>query len=40
MTDAEFDRLAEQMKPLLDPDLVIFVEHQGETVGLGLRFPT
>ena len=39
MTDAEFDRLAEQMKPLLDPDLVIFVEHQGETVGFGLTVP-
>jgi GNAT superfamily N-acetyltransferase len=39
MTDAEFGRMAEQMKPLLDPDLVILVEHQGEAVGFGLTVP-
>ena len=39
MTDAEFDRLADQMKPLLDPDLVILVEHEGEAVGFGLTVP-
>ena len=39
MTDAEFGRMAEQMKPLLDPDLVIIVEHEGEPVGFGLTLP-
>ena len=39
MTDAEFERMAEQMKPLLDPELVIVVECEGEPVGFGLTLP-
>jgi GNAT superfamily N-acetyltransferase len=39
MTDAEFERLAEQLKPLIDPDLVIVVECEGEPVGFGLTLP-
>jgi GNAT superfamily N-acetyltransferase len=39
MTDAEFERMAEQMKPLLDPRLVIVVECEGEPVGFGLTLP-
>jgi len=39
MTDAEFDRLAEQLKPMLDPDLIIIVERGGEPVGFGLTLP-
>ncbi|HEX9680025.1 MAG TPA: GNAT family N-acetyltransferase [Anaerolineales bacterium] len=39
MTDAEIDRLAEQLRPFVDPDLAIFVEHEGEVVGFGLALP-
>jgi GNAT superfamily N-acetyltransferase len=39
MTDEEFDRMAEQLKPLIDPDLVIVVECEGEPVGFGLTLP-
>jgi len=39
MTDAEFDRLAEELKPLLDPEVVILVEQEGETIGFGLSLP-
>ena len=39
MTDAEIDRLAQQLKPLLDPDVVIMVEHEGEVVGVSLSLP-
>jgi GNAT superfamily N-acetyltransferase len=39
MTDAEFDRLAEQMRQLIDPDLVVVVEHDGQVVGFGLTLP-
>jgi GNAT superfamily N-acetyltransferase len=39
MTEPEFDRLGEQMKPFLDPDLVVVVEHEGEAVGFGLTVP-
>jgi GNAT superfamily N-acetyltransferase len=39
MTSPEFDRLAEQLKPLIDPELVIVVECEGEPVGFGLTLP-
>ena len=39
MTDPEFDRLGEQMKSIIDPDLVTIVEHEGEMVGFGLTLP-
>lgn len=39
MTPAEFDKLAESLKPILDPDLVIVVEHDGVPVGFGLSLP-
>lgn len=39
MTDPEFDRLGEQMKGILDPDLVTIVEQDGEIVGFGLTLP-
>lgn len=39
MTDAEIDRLAEQLRQFVDPDLVLFVEHEGEVVGFGLSLP-
>ena len=39
MTDAEFDRMGEQMKSIIDPDLVTIVEMEGEMVGFGLTLP-
>jgi GNAT superfamily N-acetyltransferase len=39
MTDAEFDRLGEQMKSILDPELVAIVELDGELVGFGITLP-
>jgi GNAT superfamily N-acetyltransferase len=39
MTDLEFDRMGEQMKSILDPDLVTVVEKDGEMVGFGLTVP-
>lgn len=39
MTDPEIDRLAEQLKPILDPDVVIMVEHEGEVIGVSLPLP-
>ncbi len=39
MTEHEFDHLAEQLKPILDPDLVLVAEHEGEPIGFGLSLP-
>jgi GNAT superfamily N-acetyltransferase len=39
MTEAEMDKLAEQLKPFVDPDLALFVEHEGQIVGFGLGLP-
>lgn len=39
MTDAEIERMAEGMKPILDPNIVFLVEKDGETVGFSLSLP-
>jgi len=39
MTDAEIDHLAAQFKPVVVPDLVPFVEKDGEVIGFGLALP-
>ncbi len=39
MTDAELDALAEDFKPIVIDDLVIFAEIDGETVGFALVVP-
>jgi GNAT superfamily N-acetyltransferase len=39
MTDAEIDHLAAQFKPVIVPDLVPFVERDGEVIGFGLALP-
>ncbi len=36
MTDAEFDKLARDLKPILDPDVVFIAEKDGRTVGFSL----
>ncbi|MBS1904280.1 MAG: hypothetical protein JSS75_11295 [Bacteroidetes bacterium] len=39
MSDAEFDFLAGDLKQIYDPDLVLFAEHEGETIGFALSLP-
>ncbi len=39
MTDPEFERLAEQLRPILDPDLAVISECDGEVAGFGLSLP-
>jgi GNAT superfamily N-acetyltransferase len=38
-TDAEIEKLAENLKPILDPALSVIVEKDGEPVGFGLCLP-
>jgi GNAT superfamily N-acetyltransferase len=39
MTDAEFDYLAANLKPLLEPNLVFIAEANGEPIGISLALP-
>jgi len=39
LTDEEIDHLAADLKPLVDPDLVLFLEIEGNTVGFALVMP-
>ncbi len=39
MTDREMEHLGQELKMVLDPDLVYFAEMHGETVGLSLGVP-
>jgi GNAT superfamily N-acetyltransferase len=39
MTDAEVDHMAKQLKPIVDPDLALIGEHDGEPVGFALALP-
>lgn len=39
MTDREIDHLARQLKPVVVPDLVVFVERDGETIGFAAALP-
>ncbi|HLB64846.1 MAG TPA: GNAT family N-acetyltransferase [Anaerolineales bacterium] len=39
MTDPEFDHLGKQLKAIIDPELVVIVEADGEMVGFGLTLP-
>jgi GNAT superfamily N-acetyltransferase len=36
MTDPEIDQLAKSLKAIIDPDLVLFVEYEGEVIGASL----
>jgi GNAT superfamily N-acetyltransferase len=38
-TEAEFDHLAKDLKQLIDPDIALFLEIEGEVVGLALALP-
>ncbi len=39
MTPSESSLLAEQLKPLVDPDLALMIEREGKAVGFGLALP-
>jgi GNAT superfamily N-acetyltransferase len=39
MTDAEFDHLAREFRPVVDPDLCLIAEVRGEPVGFSLALP-
>jgi len=39
MTDAEFEHMAADMKPILDPDLVLLAFVNGQMAGFSLTFP-
>ena len=39
MTDAEFDALAKDLKPVVAPELVIIAEYKGEPIGFALSLP-
>jgi GNAT superfamily N-acetyltransferase len=38
-TDAEFDYLANDLKMIMEPELALFLEYKGETVGLSITIP-
>lgn len=39
MTDAEIDHLAAQLKPVVVPDVIVFAEKDGETIGFAAALP-
>ncbi|MBI4547060.1 MAG: GNAT family N-acetyltransferase [Ignavibacteriae bacterium] len=39
MTDEEFDALAKDLKPVVDPNLVIIAEYKGKPIGFALSLP-
>jgi hypothetical protein len=39
MSDAEIDHLAKQLKPVVVPDLVVFVEQEGRVIGFAAALP-
>ncbi len=39
MTDPEFDQLADELRSIIDPDLVFIAEKDGNTVGFSLTLP-
>ena len=39
MTDGEIDALAEDLKPVIVPELVLFAESKGKTIGFALALP-
>ncbi len=39
LTEAEFDKLANDLKLLIDPDIALFLEISGEVVGIAIALP-
>jgi GNAT superfamily N-acetyltransferase len=39
MTDAEIDVLAAGLKPVVEPDLIVFAEKDGKPIGVGITVP-
>ena len=39
MTEAEFEHMAKQLKPIIDPELIVIAESQGQPVGFAIQLP-
>ncbi len=39
MTEAEIDHMAKELKPIVVPDLIVFVEHEGQLIGFAVAIP-
>jgi GNAT superfamily N-acetyltransferase len=39
MTDAEIDHLAKEFRPVVEPELVLFAEREGQPIGFALALP-
>ncbi|HET9135529.1 MAG TPA: GNAT family N-acetyltransferase [Candidatus Kapabacteria bacterium] len=39
LTDEEFDFVAKDLKPIYDPNMILFAEKNGETIGFALSLP-
>ena len=39
MTEAEIDHMAKELKPIVVPDLIVFVEHEGQLIGFAAAIP-
>jgi GNAT superfamily N-acetyltransferase len=39
LTDPEIERMAAELKPMLDPNIVLMVEREGEVIGVALALP-
>ncbi|HYM21204.1 MAG TPA: GNAT family N-acetyltransferase [Candidatus Kapabacteria bacterium] len=39
LSDEEFDFVAADLKQIYDPDMILFAEHNGETIGFALSLP-
>lgn len=39
LSDEEFDFVAADLKPIYDPELILFAEYKGETIGFSLSLP-
>lgn len=39
MTEAEFEHMAKQLKPIIDPELIVIAEVEGKPVGFALQLP-
>jgi hypothetical protein len=39
MTEAEIEHMAKALKPVINPDMILFVEKEGETIGFAMGLP-
>jgi GNAT superfamily N-acetyltransferase len=39
MTEAEFEHMAKQLKPIIDPELIVMAESQGQPIAFAIQLP-